>query len=416
MICVTRGKSRPTDEREAPARPDRTCTRHPAAAPAFIGMAALCLLTVVAGCAASAPLAHGPSDADANEQTRALFLNLKRLAPHYVLFGHHDDLAYGVNWRGEKGRSDVKEVTGSYPAVYGWDANRLFRRRQLDEKDSQGFDQLKDWMIEAYRRGGVSTLCWHLTNPVSGGHSWDTTRAVHAILPGGSRHETYKAALDIIADFLKGLKSGPFAWLGLGSHVPVIFRPFHEHTGSWFWWGRRHSTTEEFVALWRFTVEYLRNEKDVHNVLYAYSTDVFDSEADYLERYPGDEYIDLLGFDDYHSIKSGETRDVFVHRLRTIARLADARGKLAALTETGVEAIPDSTWWTRVLLPGLKADSLGRSMSFVLVWRNANRETDRPDHFYAPYPGHPSAADLVRFYQDDFVLFENELPGLYRLP
>src|SRR5690606_25469462 len=153
-------------------------------------------------------------------------------------------------------------------------------------------------------------------------------------------HDDYRAKLDVVADFFKSLRAPG------GELVPVIFRPFHEHTGSWFWWGRRHATVDEFKQLWRFTVEYLRDEKDVHNALYAYSTDVFDTSEDYLERYPGDDYIDLLGFDDYHSIKSKETQDVFVKRLRMLVEMAEERGKLAAVTETGVEGVPDPTWWT----------------------------------------------------------------------
>jgi mannan endo-1,4-beta-mannosidase len=357
---------------------------------------------------------RGPvlADPTATRETRALFANLQRLAPDHVLFGHHDDLAYGFTWRGEPGRSDVREVAGSYPAVYGWDVNRLFHRGRLDAPSPDGARQLRAWILEGFERGGVATLCWHMDNPVSGGNAWDTTRAVAALLPGGERHALYRASLDVLADFLKSLVPEG----GRRRLAPVIFRPFHEHTGHWFWWGARHSTVEEFVALWRFTVEYLRDEKDVHNLLYAYSTDVFDSEEAYLERYPGDAYIDLLGFDDYHSVRSDSTRDVLVRRLRTVAGLARERGKLAALTETGVEAVPDSAWWTDVLLPALKSDSVGGGIAFALVWRNANNETDRPGHFYAPYPGHPSAPDFVRFYRDPFVLFEDELPDLYDSP
>jgi mannan endo-1,4-beta-mannosidase len=239
-------------------------------------------------------------------------------------------------------------------------------------------------------------------------HAWDTTRAVYALLPGGSHHDSYKARLDVLADFFKSLRvqaSEPA--------VPVIFRPFHEHSGSWFWWGRRHSTVDEFVSLWRFTVEYLRDVKGVDNLLYSYSTDVFDSKEDYLDRYPGDEYIDVLGFDDYHSIKTLETSDVFSRRLRMIVEMARERDKVAALTETGVEAVPDSTWWTNVFLRGIEADSIGKGISFALVWRNA---ADREGHFYAPYPGHPSVPDFIKFRDHPSILFEDELPDLYHLP
>ena len=348
------------------------------------------------------------ADPRATAETRALFANLKALSATNVLFGHHDDLAYGVNWRGEPGRSDVREVAGAYPAVYGWDVARLFKRGQPDVPDPASAAQLRRWILEGYGRGGVITLAWHMPNPVNDTDSWNTVRAVDAIIPGGRLHDDYRAKLDVVAGFLNSLRTED------GTLVPVFFRPFHEHTGSWFWWGRDHASVNEFKQLWRFTVEYLRDRKGVRNVLYAYSTDVFDSEEDYLERYPGDDVIDLLGFDDYQSVKSKETRETFVKRLRLVAKMARQRGKLAALTETGVEAVPDPTWWTGVLLPALKDPSIGRGIAYALVWRNANRASDRKDHFYAPYPGHPGAADFLLFKQDPAILFEDELPPLYR--
>jgi mannan endo-1,4-beta-mannosidase len=348
------------------------------------------------------------SDPGATRETQALFTSLGQLSGKGVLFGHHDDLAYGYRWTGEPGRSDVKEVTGSYPAVYGWDIRRLFQRDDPDLSDPARSRQLQDWILEAYSRGGVSTLCWHMPNPVNDSNAWDTARAVDAILPGGRLHADYRAKLDVLAGFFKGLKAPD------GTLAPVIFRPFHEHTGDWFWWGRAHSDIEEFRQLWRFTVHYLRDEKGVHNLLYAYSTDVFDSEAAYLERYPGDDVIDLLGFDDYHSVKDPGTRDVFQNRLRLVVTMARRHGKLAALTETGLEGLTDPRWFTGTLLPAIANEPVGKGIVFALVWRNANRETDRPNHFYAAYPGHPSAPDMKAFARHPFILMEDELPDLYR--
>src|SRR5205814_1552920 len=119
------------------------------------------------------------------------------------------------------------------------------------------------------------------------------------------------------------------------------------------------------------------DRRGVHNVLWGYSTDVFDSKEGYLERYPGDAYVDVLGFDDYQSVRTPATRAVFARRLRDIVELAEARGKIPALTETGVEAVPDSLWWTGTLLAGIKSDSVARRIAWVLVWRNATFERER---------------------------------------
>ena len=349
-------------------------------------------------------------DEQATRETQRLYENLKDLSENYVLFGHQDDLAYGVHWKAEKGRSDVKETVGAYPAVYGWELGDLELGAEENLDDVQ-FDNMQGWIMEGYKRGGVITIGWHMNNPVSGGNAWDTTRAIHTILPGGEHHDMYKTWLDRFAQFVGGLKTGPFRWLGLGKPIPILFRPFHEHTGSWFWWGKAQISPEEYVDLWRFTVTYLRDEKGLHNLIYVYSTDIFDSPDQYLAHYPGDDFVDVLGYDDYHSLSSDEGVSSMTKRLRMLVEMAESRGKLPALTETGSETIPMPTWWTDRLLNAIKADSVSQRIAYALVWRNAN---NRPNHYYAPYPGHPSAPDFMAFYQDPIVLFEDKLPNLYR--
>ncbi len=125
-----------------------------------------------------------------------------------------------------------------------------------------------------------------MDNPVSGSNAWDTTQAVYAILPGGTQHALFRSWLDRFADFAHTLRGVPPGRTDTVA-IPIIFRPYHEWTGSWFWWGRNHCSPDEFVQLWHFTVDYLRQEKGLHNLLLAYSSDRFHSPEDYLERYPG---------------------------------------------------------------------------------------------------------------------------------
>jgi mannan endo-1,4-beta-mannosidase len=378
------------------------------------GLRALALVglsLVFAACGATSRIADADValvDPAATRETRALFANLRRLAPEHVLFGHQDDLAYGVGWVREPGRSDVREVAGAYPAVYGWELGDLERGAEAN-LDGVRFDDMQRWIREGRARGGAITIAWHMANPVTGGNSWDTTRAVHTILPGGAKHALYRQWLDRFAEFARPLRDDR------GRPIPLILRPFHEHTGHWFWWGRTHVTPEEYRALWRFTVAYLRDERGLHNLLYAYSTDVFDTEEAYLAHYPGDAWVDVLGFDDYQSLRSDETVPVMTSRLRTVVGLARARGKIAALTETGLEGVPDSTWWTGRLLRAIEADSVGRGIAYVHVWRNAPA-AERPGHRFGPAPGHADAPDFVRFARSPGVLLEDELPDLYRLP
>mgnify|MGYP001042378082 CR=1 FL=1 len=339
------------------------------------------------------------ADPDATEETVALYKNLLDHQTVAMMFGHQDDLAYGIGWWGGEFNSDVQLVTGKYPAVFGWDAGEIGQERNID---SILFSDMQRWMIEVFERGGINTLSWHLDNPVTGGDSWDVTRAVESILPGGELHDQFRTTLDQLADFLNGLKTAQ------GVFVPVIFRPWHEHTGSWFWWGAGNCTMEEYVALYRFTVEYLRDVKGLHHLLYAYSPDRFRGEKEYLERYPGDAYVDMLGYDDYHSFNRKSSIKEGLENLRIVGRLAAARNKPFALTETGLETIPVPEWWTEHVLGPVKADSIARNLSYMLVWRNG-----RPDHYYAPYPGQVSEKEFLKFENDSFTWFLEDLPAMY---
>ncbi len=294
------------------------------------------------GCRDSRPLGAGriPAtvrvvDARATYATKAVFYNLRAAAGKTISFGQQDATQYGIGWHDQPDRSDLKSVCGSHPALYGRDVAELVnaRRRGRPATDS-GLTRHRQLVVEAYQRGGLNTFCWHMDNYVTGRNFYDTTAAVAAILPGGAQHAAYWRDLAVIADYFRHLRAPG------GRSVPVIFRPFHEHTGSWFWWGKRHCTPAEFVRLWQFTVRYLRDEQGVRNLLFAYSPDRVPNMREYFERHPGDAFVDVLGFDDYgdfNTIPAGPNRGVAT--LDSIVVEARRRGKVAALTEAGLEKL-----------------------------------------------------------------------------
>lgn len=345
-----------------------------------------------------------PAVPRASAEARTLYRNLQQLAGHQILFGHQDTLAYGVHWKDTHDwRSDVADVCGKFPAVFGWDMGWLGKTTY--NLDRVPFDRMQAWMYRVYEHGGINTISWHMDNLLTGGDSWATGRRVVAtILPGGSHHAVLKLQLDELAAFVRGIPSVP----GTKAAIPLILRPWHEHMGNWFWWGAPYCSAEEYKALWRFTVDYLREVHGLHNFLYAYSPDRFRSAEQYLERYPGDNYVDILGLDNYTDVGPHGSLQALTRQLRTIVELAEERGKIAALTETGRESIPEKNWWTQRLLPAILTDPTAARIVYVLVWRN-----DRPEHHYAPYPDHASVADFVAFSQHPRLLFCEDLPRLY---
>jgi mannan endo-1,4-beta-mannosidase len=339
------------------------------------------------------------SDTLADPLAEILFQNLSRLSDDYILVGHQDALAYGMDWKGDEFRSDINDVCGDFPAVFGWDLGHIGEPENID---GVPFERMKQWIIEVYKRGGINTVSWHIRNIASGGSSWDTSSCVREILPGGEFHQSYIEKLDHMADLFSSLKSGE------SDLIPLLFRPYHEMNGDWFWWCRKSCTPEEYKALFQFTVDYLRKEKQLHNLIYVYSTDVFSTEEEYLTYYPGDDYVDVLGFDDYHSLVKKETVHGTVAMLEILDALGRAKSKLITISETGVETIPDATWFTKVVLPTLKTNDATMKASWILFWRNG-----RPDHFYGPHPAHPSAGDFVKFKEDTVTLFLSDTEGIY---
>ncbi|MEJ7740876.1 MAG: glycosyl hydrolase [Chitinophagaceae bacterium] len=346
-------------------------------------------------------------DAKASKETGALFRNLHELARKHTLFGHQHATEYGRGWSGDSNRSDVKSVTGSHPAVVGVDFSGFSGRSP--EAIQKAKEEVRKIVIETYNRGGVVTAAWHFSNPVSkGGFYWvDTVSlpAVRYIIPGGEAHNKYKEILRGLGEWANSLRGAD------GQLVPLIFRPFHEFDGGWFWWGKPHATREEFISLWRFTVSYLRDSLNVHQFIYAFSPDnKFNSEAEFLERYPGDQWVDLVGMDNYGDM--GRDRydlETAAKKLKIVSNYARKSGKLAAFTETGLESIPNTSWWTGTLLKVMKTKDM--RLCYVLVWRNDVRS---PTHYYAPYPGHVSVPDFISFYDDPYTLFEKDLKNIYR--
>lgn len=381
--------------------------------PSLTSLLALTAIILVS-CGCRLPVENDPlADSGRTQRTESLLQNLKALGDSAVyMFGHHDDTMYGIGWQNNDAgdsavhqRSDVESVCGDFPALLSFDLGHLELGHDKN-LDGVPFDRMRKEIVAHDECGGMTTLSWHLDNPLSGGSSWvaDSLKEVEsgtvaAILEGGVKHERFLSWLDRVADVLNSLVTPE------GVRIPVIFRPWHEHTGSWFWWGQAHCTAEQYKALWQMTVSRLK-EKGVVNALYAYSPG---SEPDgnpekYLERYPGDDVIDLMGLDCYCFAPDADTMRVAAYaaqldkNLGMACRIAREHGKAVALTETGYEGIKTTDWWTHTLAPVLARHPI----SYVLVWRNAH---DKPGHFFAPYPGHPSAADFVQFYNDSKTLF-----------
>lgn len=359
------------------------------------------LAAVLISCSNAKESKVGDESFQRTKETTKLLNLLQTVPQHGIMFGHHDDPLYGVTWIGDDDRSDVKSVCGDYPAVMSFDLGHMELGKE-QSLDGIAFDKIKKEIIAQHKRGGVNSISWHLDNPLTGGSSWDVsdTTVVASILPGGSKHELFLTWIDKVGNFMNSITTED------GVKVPILFRPWHEHTGSWFWWGQDLCSAKQYKELWRMTYDRLCS-LGVDNLLYAYSpSGDLTTIGQYLERYPGDDIIDLIGFDCYQFKKEEYIESMNVS-LTLITEIGKQRNKAIAITETGYETIPDATWWTETILPITNKYPI----SYILVWRNAR---NRENHYYAPYPGQVSAPDFVKFYEAKNTLFAKDIKNLYK--
>jgi hypothetical protein len=300
--------------------------------------------------------------------------------------GHQDDPFYGIGWAYEDGKSDVKLTVGDYPAVMGFELGGI---EMGDEKnlDSVPFTRIHDELLAHVKRGGIVTISWHPRNPLTGGTAWDVTsnKVVKSILPGGVKADLFKVWMARLADFLESLKDEA------GQPVPIIFRPWHENNGSWFWWGQKLCSDSEFKALWNLLQDYM-NARGFSNLLWSYSPNLDGGWTleRFMQRYPGNDRVTLIGEDAYQWGSEQDFIKAVNSDLTFLTQFAKNNGKLLAMTECGFKNIPDATWFSRVLKPQMDKYPI----SYFLLWRNYEKE------WFGPVPGTPCGDDYRKAFKE----------------
>lgn len=344
-----------------------------------------------------------------------------------VIYGHENDAHHKMFRPAGGSESDTKDVTGSLSGIVGFDALSFVGDEQrLDDCEWNTGKTYVDKMVEITRKaageGAIITMSMHMPNfdlverraavtgstPENRDHYMNYTthisegNVVHRILPGGDLNASYNGYLDRVAEYGNRMAE---------DGIPVLFRPLHEHNGYWFWWGKEHSSEKDFQQLWEYTVKYLRDTKGVHNFLYVYSPNGhFKTEADYLDRYPGDKWVDIMGVDTYDDDQTGQWYTDLCGDLDVMQQVSEKHGKLMTITEVGVRrggslAVTgnvDKQWFSKVA-----KIAVDHKVPYFMTWSNFEKLTN---NFFAPYMvsknrGHEMINEFVDFYNEPETLF-----------
>lgn len=383
-----------------------------------------------------------PVDADATAETRRLHTNLALLAYREgFAFGMQGDHHGGVGWDdrhddiGIVPESDLYNVAGVDAGISGYNVNWLFDAS--NNADLNAIRMVGEEVRAAHARGEIITFHWPMTNPETGiddrncpgcSHLIDTVLSPNLQGRQGRNYTTWKRWMDVFADFLANE-----AWFhknGVRTRIPILFRPWHEmnqgEDGRGRWYQVANNSLEEYGALWRQTVTYLRDRRGTHQLLFVYAPslnalacDGCDPNRAYIENYPGDEWVDVMAGDGYFAGIDDSTRLMNVATgIRVIADTAIAHRKIPALSETGfkdgLQHDVDHDFWYAQWLPsmrGLSGPSLNR-MAYVMTWSNSGSR--KAPSFFVPYlPDSAEANDFRAFRDDRATLFANDLLGIF---
>jgi mannan endo-1,4-beta-mannosidase len=239
----------------------------------------------------------------ASAQARELLETLYRISGEHLLSGQHNQPAHGSQWT-----QKLAAVAGRTPVVWGLELG-FSAPGTLDAVDRRQANIAE--AIAWHRRGAVIAVTWHAVCPLDdepvdfeGGIKRDdfTDEQFDEVLTAGSPlHRRWAAQVDVAAGLLRQLQD---------AGVPVLWRPYHEMNGRWFWWGGR---PERLIRLWRQLFDRLTTQHGLTNLIWVWNPNsAYGSAAPVAPFYPGGDVVDVLATDTYGGHYEQEHYDVLL--------------------------------------------------------------------------------------------------------
>jgi mannan endo-1,4-beta-mannosidase len=324
------------------------------------GGGAACLGALIGRQAGAQARVRKLSNPAASEESQALYRYLWDIWGKKTLTGQQES-----TWvRGPQHELDyIRKVTGKLPAVLGLD--------YIHPKDNRNVNART---IAWYGKGGIPSICWHWGNPMTRpGYESSKTRfdAVAGLKAGTAENRAMMRDMAAIADLLTEIRD---------AGVPVLWRPFHEFTGDWFWWGMHGAET--FKQLWVTMYDYFTHERGLDNLIWVLGYTKDPSRA----YFPGMQYVDIVAADNYVD-HTGPMKDMYD---RVVA--VTGTELPIALHENG--PIPDPE----------QLKSAGAHWLWFLTWHSQWITSEKFN----------SAAHVKAVYNSDLFITLDELPDLRR--
>jgi mannan endo-1,4-beta-mannosidase len=266
---------------------------------------------------------HAPVNPNASDGVKKILNFLYDIKGKYIISGEQN-----FNSELNTYSDSVKKITGKYPALWGSEF--------MSFGNSDYSSQVINEAIKKSHEGYLIQINWHEAKPTDdppyeflkntiakmSDSDWN-----QLLTPGTNLNKRWVAQLDVVAGYLKQLQD---------AGVTVLWRPYHEMNGVWFWWGNRKGP-DGYTKLWRIVYDRFTNYHHLNNLIWVWSANglrdlPFDEAHEYKDFYPGDKYVDVLGADVYrYDYEQGDYEKL----------LKLANGKPMALTETGELPKPD---------------------------------------------------------------------------
>lgn len=315
-----------------------------------------------------------PVNPNAQEGVKKVLEYLHSIAGEKIITGQH------VQDMGIPEYHKIIEITGKEPALLGFELLSYSPNINYLDTDDACIKEIRDnrgileYVWEWAEKKGLITFTWHWFSPLYGRSKAFYTEntefdAVKAVTEGTPEYKAMMSDLHTMAGILR-----PFC----DKHIPILWRPFHEGEGKWFWWGAKGG---EYVAkLYRIMYKCFTEEHHLDNLIWVWNSSS-------KECYPGDEYVDIVSMDMYPPAYEYTDRRAEYEKMLTIP---DAE-KITAIGEIGVAIDPEKlhenkTGWT-----------------YYMTWSHEFCLTEQYTRF----------ADLKKVYDSEYTVTKEDLPKLY---